>query len=436
MQNNSISAARDIANINFTEHSLDNGLHVILHKDSSNPLVSVDLWYHVGSKDEDPGKTGFAHLFEHMMFQGSENISKAEHFRYIQHAGGILNGSTDQDRTNYYETVPSNQLELVLWLESDRMGYLNVNQENFDNQRDVVKEEKRQVCDNVPYGSKWSNLFNRAFKGEPYEWVPIGSMEDLNNAALEDAINFYKIYYSPSNAVISISGDIENRNALELVNKYFGKIQPNITNKKNFPRIKYSSGEIKDTIYDSIQVPGIYIAYKIPGILSKESPALGLLTTILGESRSSRLYSKIVYEKRLAKSASSFIWDNELGGLIIISCMGYIDSNPSEIEKAVTDEIEKLQTQRVTEEELEKAKNKLETIMIESLQTNIGKADNLAHFRTFFKDTNQINTLLNKYSLITADYILSVTKKYLNKDNRVILNYLNKSNRKIHTGLK
>lgn len=430
------TTARNISFIDFKEYTLDNGLHIILHKDSTNPLISIDIWYHVGSKDEDTGKTGFAHLFEHMMFQGSKNVKKAEHFKYVQHAGGIVNGSTSQDRTNYYESIPSNQIELALWLESDRMGYLNVNQENFNNQRDVVKEEKLQNYDNVPYGSKWYNLFNRSFKGEPYEWVPIGSMEDLNNAKLNDAIEFYNRYYSPSNAVLTISGDLEYETAFDMAAKYFGGIKSgNGINKKIFPGINFSQGEVKEIISDSVQVPGIFIAYKIPGLLSDDSPALDLLATILGESRSSRLYSKIVYEKKLAKSANAFVWDNELGGLLIISCMGYVDSDPTEIEKNVSGEIEKLLAEPVSETELDKAKNKLETDLIQNLQTNIGKAEFLSYFRTFFRETGRINSLLEKYSAITAGDILIAANKYLKNDNRVILHYINKINGKI-TGVK
>jgi len=191
--------------VDFDEFDLENGLHVILHKDNSNPIVSVDIWYHVGSKDEDTNRTGFAHLFEHMMFQGSENVGKAEHFSYVQKAGGTVNGSTNQDRTNYFESLPSNQLELALWLESDRMSTLNVTQENFDNQREVVKEEKRQRYDNVPYGSRFYNLFSLAFKNQPYGWIPIGSMQHLNDADLSYAQNFYKRFYNPNNAVLVVS---------------------------------------------------------------------------------------------------------------------------------------------------------------------------------------------------------------------------------------
>ena len=231
------SALKTQTKIEFTEYDLNNGLHVILHQDKTNPIVTLNVWYHVGAKDEDTKRTGFAHLFEHMMFQGSKDIGKAEHFTYIQKAGGTLNGTTNQDRTNYFETVPSNQLELVLWLESDRMSFLNVTQENFDNQREVVKEEKRQRYDNVPYGNRWGNLYKRAFKDQVYEWLPIGSMEDLNDADLGYAQEFYSKYYSPDNAVIVISGDIDFDNSKNSFKKYFGDLKPCKTNKNKYPEI-------------------------------------------------------------------------------------------------------------------------------------------------------------------------------------------------------
>lgn len=418
---------RNISDIKFEEYDLDNGLHVILHEDKTNPIVTIDLWYHVGSKNEARGKTGFAHLFEHMMFQGSENVKRTEHFKYIQKAGGYLNGSTSQDRTNYYESLPSNQLELALWLESDRMGSLDVNQENFDNQRDVVIEEKNQRNDNVPYGTKWSNLFKYSFKNEPYEWVPIGSIEDLNNATLEDAKKFYAKYYSPSNAVVTISGDISCDSALEKVHKYFGSIKSNIKFKDNFGEIKFNTGEVKEKVYDAVKIPGVFIAFKIPGLTENETPALELLTSILGSSRSSRLYSNVVYDRKLSKSANSFMWDNELGGLLIISCLGFVNSNPDEIEKGVTETIENLMIKPVTDFEIEKSKNYLETLITDSLQTNLGKAENLSYYRTYFKDTGLINTNYEKYSKITAEEIMRTATKYLVNDNRVVLHYISKN---------
>jgi predicted Zn-dependent peptidase len=427
MYNNSVPAARNISEINFSEHILDNGLHVILHKDNTNPIVSVDLWYHVGSKDEAPGKTGFAHLFEHMMFQGSKHVKNSEHFKFIQQAGGNLNGSTSHDRTNYFETLPSNNLELALWLESDRMGFLNVNKENFDNQREVVKEEKRQRNDNAPYGTKWFNLFSRAFNGEPYEWLPIGSMEDLDNATLDDAIRFYKRFYSPSNSVLVIAGDINTTEALEQVNKYFAGIESNPVDKKIFPPVKFNIGEIKETIYDTVQIPAVFIGYKVPGLTSAELPSIELMTSILGESKSSRLYSKIVYNENAAKSAGAFLWDNELGGLLVVSSMGYYNSNTDDIEKRITETTLEFINSPVGDEELEKAKNTLESDMIESMQTSIGKAENLALFKSYFNNTQMINTIFDKYSSVTKADIKKAASKYLLNDNRVILHYLNKN---------
>jgi len=426
MINNPKPVSPDIENIKFVEHVLDNGLRVILHEDNTNPIVTVDLWYHVGSKNEEKGKTGFAHLFEHLMFQGSKNIKRTEHFRYVQMAGGILNGSTNQDRTNYYESLPSSQLELALWLESDRMGYLNVNQENFDNQRDVVKEEKRQRNDNVPYGTKWMNLFKYSFRDEPYEWVPIGSIEDLNNATLEDAKTFYRKYYSPSNAVIVVSGDINYDSALEKVNRYFSGLRSNLKKSNNSFEVKFNFGEVKENVYDSIQIPGVFIGYKIPGATSGEIPALELLTLILGSSKSSQLYTNLVYKKRLAKSAGSFIWDNEFGGLIIISCIGFVDSNPEEIEKGITETIGNLLTNKISDFELEKAKNSAEAYIIETMQTNLGKAEKLAFYSTFFNNTGLINSIFEKYANLTSDDILKTASKYFVNKNRVILHYLRK----------
>jgi predicted Zn-dependent peptidase len=311
------------------------------------------------------------------------------------------------------------------------MGFLNVNEENFDNQRDVVKEEKKQRNDNVPYGTKWLNLFRRSFKGEPYEWLPIGSMEDLDNATLDDAISFYEYFYSPSNTVLVITGDINNDSAIEYVNQYFGSIKSNHVDKKKFPQIKFMNGEIKETIYDSVQIPGIFIGYKIPGLTSAELPALEILTSILGESKSSRLYSNTVYKKNLAKSARAFIWDNELGGLIIISCMGFYNSVPSEIEKSITETAGDLITKPVDEAEIEKAKNSLESAIVDNMQTSIGKAENLAFFRTYFNNTGLVNTVFEKYSDVTQSDIQNAASKYLVNDNRVVLHYLSKNGKPV-----
>lgn len=413
-------------NIEFEEFDLPNGLHVILHKDTTNPIVCVDIWYHVGSKDEDPGRTGFAHLFEHMMFQGSKNVGKTEHFNYIQNAGGNLNGSTNQDRTNYYQTAPSNQLELLLWLESDRMGTLQVTQENFDNQREVVKEEKRQRYDNAPYGSRWAELMGRAFKDQTYEWTPIGSMEDLNSADLGYAQDFYRKYYSPDNAVLVISGDIDYGNARRLTEKYFSGLKPANTKKNPYPEIIFNQGEVKDTIYDNVQLPAVYIAYKIPGLKHTDAHAIELLSMILGDGRSSRLYNEIVYNKKIAKTTGSFAWDNENGGLLIIYSTGFTNSDTDSMISAITTIIDNLTEEPVTARELEKAKNTIENDYTSGLQTVLGKGDALASYWTFFRNTDKINTSVSEYLTVTIEDVQNAAAKYLKRDNRVVLTYLPK----------
>ncbi len=418
-----ISSVNTQTKIEFREFDLDNGLHVILHVDRSNPIVSVDIWYHVGAKDEDPGKTGFAHLFEHMMFQGSKDVGKTQHFSYIQKAGGVVNGTTNQDRTNYFETLPSSQLDLALWLESDRMSYLNVTQENFDNQREVVKEEKRQRYDNAPYGSRWENLFKRAFENQTYEWIPIGSMDDLNAASLAYAQDFYRKYYSPDNAVLVISGDIEYGAAKNEVEKYFSGLKPSATVKKNYIPIVFNEGEKTDSVYDNVQLPAIFIGYKIPGMTSDDIYPLELLSSALSEGRSSRMYRRIVYEEKKAKSIGSFVWDNELGGLFIVSSTGLKNTNLHEVENEIGEEIEKVKSAPLSETELQKVKNSLEAGYINSLQTTMGKAEQLAYYWTYFKNTELIDTHMGLYAAVTAGQVEAAANKYLNNDNRVALYY-------------
>lgn len=415
------------AKIEFEEFDLANGLHVILHKDNTNPIVSVDIWYHVGAKDEDPGRTGFAHLFEHMMFQGSGNVKKTEHFNYIQNAGGTLNGTTNQDRTNYFETAPSNQLELLLWLESDRMSTLQVTQENFDNQREVVKEEKRQRYDNVPYGSRWGEMMKRLFKGQTYEWIPIGSMDDLNSADLNYAQEFYRKYYSPDNAVLVISGDIEYDNARLLAEKYFGRLKPASTIKRKYPEVIFNQGEIKDVIYDNVQLPAVYIGYKIPGTTNKDIQELELLAMIMGDGKSSRLYRDLVYDKKSSKSAGSFIWDNEKGGMFIITATAFKNTNADSLIADITRIVDSFGTDPVSDKELEKVKNSIENDYISNMQTIMGKADALAAYWTFHRNTGLINTMVDEYLAITKEDILRAAKKYLTSDNRVVLTYLPKN---------
>lgn len=416
----------NFAQIDFKEYDLKNGLHVILYKDNTNPIVSVNIWYHVGAKDEDSGRTGFAHLFEHMMFQGSANVGKTEHFNYIQKAGGTLNGTTNQDRTNYFASVPSNQLELLLWLESDRMSTLQVTQENFDNQREVVKEEKRQRYDNAPYGSRWEEMMKRLFREQTYEWTPIGSMDDLNSADLDYAKNFYKKYYSPDNAVLVVSGDFEYETAEKLIKKYFDDLKPAGTVKNKYEEIIFNQGEINDTIFDNVQLPAVYIGYKIPGTTHNDIYAITLLTMVLGDGKSSRIYNDIVYNKKSARSAGSFLWDNEIGGMLIVTASAFKNTDPVNLLNDITANIQKISEEGITEKELEKAKNSIEHDYVNMMQSTLRIADELANYYTFFKNTGLINTALNEYMKITAEDVRNAAKKYLVNENRVVLTYLPK----------
>lgn len=419
-----------VGKIDFIEYDLPNGLHVILHEDHSAPIVAVDIWYYVGSKNEDPERTGFAHLFEHMMFQGSANVKKAEHMAYIQKAGGTFNGSTNWDRTNYFQVVPSNQLELVLWLESDRMMSLNVNQENLDNQREVVKEERRWRVDNRPYGTQWEEIFKRLFKVHPYRWPVIGYMEHLNAATLEEVKRFFDTYYVPNNAVLVIAGDIDVEKTKKLVEKYFGDIpkgkyeikRPNVTE----PPL---TQQVKDTIYDNIRLPAVFIAFKIPKDGEKDFYALELLSNILGSGKSSRLYQKLVYEKRIAQNVNVYTIGMEDAGVFKIDAYCSIGHTPEEVEKEIWDEIEKIRTELVSEKELQKVKNQIESQTISGYQTVLQKADQLAHYYVIHKNTNEINLELDKILSITAENIRESAVKYLKPENSVVLYYLPKEQR-------
>jgi zinc protease len=413
--------------INFIEYDLPNGLHVILHEDHSTPIVAVDIWYHVGSKNEDPERTGFAHLFEHMMFQGSANVKKAEHMAYIQKAGGTFNGSTNWDRTNYFQVVPSNQLELVLWLESDRMMSLNVNQENLDNQREVVKEERRWRVDNRPYGTQWEETFKRLFKVHPYRWPVIGYMEHLNAAKLEEVKKFFDTYYVPNNAVLVIAGDIDFEKTKNLVQKYFGDI----------PRGKYEikrpnvvepplTQQVRDTIYDNVRLPAVFIAFRIPKDGERDFYALDLLANVLGSGRSSRLYQKLVYEKRIAQNVNVYAIGMEDAGVFKIDAYCSIGHKPEEVEREIWNEIEKIHRELITEKELQKVKNQTESQTLSNYQTVLSKADQLAHYYVIHGNADEINHELDKILSITREEIRDSAVKYLRPENSVVLYYLPK----------
>lgn len=420
----SLAHAQDI---DFEEHTLDNGLKVILHEDHSTPIVAVSVLYHVGSKNEKAGRTGFAHFFEHLMFEGSPNIERGEYMKLVQANGGTLNANTSFDRTFYYEVLPSNQLELGLWLESERMLHATVDSTGVETQREVVKEEKRLRIDNQPYGSFLENVFANAFPNSYYTITPIGTMADLNAAEISDFSDFYSTFYVPNNATLSIAGDIDPDETLEMIKTYFGGI-PKGTNE--IPRPTEApeplKGEVIDTVYDNIQLPGIFVTYRTPAQGTKDAYALDMISTLLSDGQSSRLYKKMVDEKQMAAAIAAFPFSLEKAGVFInygIANQGVaVDTFLMEVDE----EIEKLKQEGLTEKEYTKVLNQLENDFISSNSSMSGIAESLANYEVYFGDANLINTEIEKYRDIDRDYLVEVAKKYLVDSNRVVLFYLPK----------
>ncbi len=414
--------------IEFTEYTLDNGLHVILHQDRSTPIVAVTIMYHVGSKNEKPDRTGFAHFFEHLLFEGSENIARSEFDKYIQRAGGELNANTSWDRTFYHEVLPSNQLELGLWLESERLLHAKVDQKGIETQREVVKEERRQRVDNQPYGSLLEEMFKRAYQQHPYRWPIIGYMEHLDAAQEADYVNFYKDFYVPENAILSIAGDINMEQTKQLIQKYFGSIpkgkkpvyRPNIVE----PPLEK---EIRDTIYDNVQLAAVVQGYRIPAQGTEDFYAVSMLGTLLSGGESSRLYRALVDEQQKALFVGNFPLDMEDPGLSLVFGISNIGIDPKDMENSIDAEIEKVQQALVGEAEFQKLRNQMESQFITRNSSMLGIAENLANYKMYYGDANLINTELDRYMRVTREDIQRVAKKYFHKDNRVVLYYLPKS---------
>ena len=413
--------------IQFEKYTLPNGLKIILHEDHSAPVVAVTALYHVGSKNEDTARTGFAHFFEHLLFEGSENIKRGEFDKYITNAGGALNANTSQDRTFYYELLPSNQIDLGLWLESERMMHAKIEQIGVNTQREVVKEEKRQRMDNRPYGSFLTEMLKRAYKVHPYQWSPIGSMDHLNAAKLEEFIQFYKTYYVPNNCVLSIAGDINIPELKKKIESYFGPIAKG-TLPINRPSIKEPplGGEVRDNIYDNIQLPAIFHAYRAPKQGGEEYYAFNVLSTILSGGASSRMNKTLVDNKQLAVAAQSVPFFNEDDGLFIALTIANMGVKVETLEASMDSVVNELKLGLVGEREFQKVKNQITTDLVDSKATMAGIAESLANNEVYFGDANLINTELDKYNKVTREDVLKVAKKYLNKENRVVLHYLPK----------
>ena len=413
--------------IKFQEFDLENGLHVILHQDHSTPIVSVNITYHVGSKNEQPDRTGFAHFFEHLMFEGSENIDRGEFDKYVNNAGGVNNAGTSFDQTLYYETLPSNQLELGLWLESERLLHLRIDSTGVETQRNVIKEERRQRFDNQPYGSFLEEIFSNAFTKHPYRWVPIGDIQYIDEARLEEFIEFHDRFYKPENAVLVIAGDIDYEETKKLVRKYFGEI-PHGGHSIYRPEIKEAPQilEKRKTVYDNIQLPGLFIAYHSPALGGPDYYAVEMMQTLLAGGQSSRLYKSLVDNQQLALESSAVPLALEDGGLFIIYAIANMGVTLEEIEAAIGAEIERIKTEGLSKREFEKLVNQTENEFINQNTTMAGISTSLADYYIFFGDANLINTEIDKYLAVTAEDIVEAAKKYLVPENRVILYYLPK----------
>jgi len=413
--------------IQFEKYTLPNGLKIILHEDHSAPVVAVSALYHVGSKNEDTARTGFAHFFEHLLFEGTDNIKRGEFDKYVSGAGGYSNANTTQDRTFYFELFPSNQVDLGLWLESERMMHAKVEQVGVNTQREVVKEEKRQRIDNRPYGSFITEVLKRAYKVHPYRWFTIGSLEHLNAAKLEEFVQFYKTYYVPNNCVLSIAGDINIPELKKKIEAYFGPIAKGSI-VMNRPSIKEPplGGEVRDVIYDNIQLPGVFQAYRAPKQGGNEYYAFNVLSNILSGGESSRMNKVLVDNKQLAAAVQSVPFFNEDDGLFISLGIANVGVNIDTLEKNMDSVINELKNGLVGEREFQKVKNQITTEMVNSKATMAGIAESLANNEVYFGDANLINTELEKYNKVTRQDVLNVAKKYLNKDNRVVLHYLPK----------
>ena len=418
-----VASAQKVA---FEEYNLDNGLHVILHNDPSAPVVITSVMYHVGSKNENPDRTGFAHFFEHLLFEGTQNIKRGEWFKIVTSNGGTNNANTSDDRTYYYEVFPSNNLELGLWMESERLMHPVINQIGVDTQNEVVKEEKRLRVDNQPYGSLIAEVKKNLFVNHPYRWTTIGSMEHLDASKLEEFQAFNKKFYVPNNAVLIVAGDLNDiPKTKEWVKKYFGLIPRGADiEKKTFveePITKPLHAEYQDA---NIQKPMIVASYRTPSMKTRDARVLDMISTILSDGKSSRLYKKIVDEKKMALQIGATNNSQEDYGMYLIYGLPQGTFTATDIVKEIDEEIVKLQTQLVSDKEMEKLRNRYENDYVNGNASVEGIASNLATFYMLYGDVNLINTEIEIYRSITAKEIQEVAKKYLNPNQRLILDYV------------
>jgi predicted Zn-dependent peptidase len=413
--------------IEFEEYDLDNGLHVILQQDHTTPNIVVSVMYHVGSKNENPELTGFAHFFEHLMFEGTKNIPRHQYDKYVSRAGGELNANTSTDRTYYFEMLPSNQLALGLWLESERMLHAKVEEIGIKTQKGVVIQEKKQRYDNPPYGTILPQTMAHAYEKHPYRWTPIGDEEHIRNAKDEDFLNFYKEFYVPNNAVLTICGDFDKAEAKKLINDYFAEIpkgtkeiyRPNIVEPKK-------TAEVRDTVFDNIQLPAVIQAYHIPAVGTPDFYAVDMLSKLMTDGKSSRLYKELVDNQQKAIQLMAFPMPYEDPGLTLAFGIPNMGVDPKALEDEMDKEFAVVRDELISDREFQKLRNKIENELVSSNSTIAARAENLATAYTYFKDTERVNKELEKYFAVTKEDIRNVAKKYFVPENRVVLYYLPK----------
>jgi zinc protease len=408
--------------LSLEDYRLQNGLRVVLNEDHSAPLVAINLWYHVGSKNERPGRTGFAHLFEHMLFSGSQHVGNNEHFRYIQSVGGVLNGTTFFDRTNYFETLPSNYLAMGLWLESDRMGFFlpALTQDKLDIQREVVKEERRQRYDNVPYGTAFERLLHLAFDPDySYHWPTIGSMDDLTAASLDDIRQFFATWYRPNNCILSIVGDFAPSEAKDLVARYFDEIAPG----KDFPKFdlqrKPSGGERRETFASPVQLPRIYRLYHLPKMGEPGWIHADLLSTVLTSDKASRFEKALVLEQQIATDVAAYVLPTESTGMLLMQATAQQGVPIEQLENAIDAEIARVARDGVTDDELDRARTRAEVDHAHQLENYDARADLIGMLGTYFGDPGMVSRWLDPYKKAKASDLTEAARTFLTADNRV-----------------
>jgi predicted Zn-dependent peptidase len=415
-----------LSNLQVSRAKLDNGLRVVMNQDRTVPTVAVSVYYDVGSRNEVKGRSGFAHLFEHMMFQGSANVGKGEHFSLIINRGGSANGTTSNDRTNYFETLPSNELALGLWLEADRMRSLSITQENFENQRMTVMEERRQRIDNQPYIPSMLRINELAYGDYwPYAHSTIGDMQDLLDAPLEAVQAFFDMYYAPNNAVLSISGDFNLDEAMQLVEKYFGDIPARTTPIYTEPAPPEQTAERTETMYDAnATLPAFHIAYHIPQNREADHYALEILALVLGDGESSRLYQTLVKQKEICQDVAVGTDDRRGPDLFSVWAVMASGHAPKAAQDIVIAELESIATEGVSARELEKAKNQIHAAFVFGLQSNMARSQYLAEFELYYGDANLLKLELDHYLAVSEGDIKRVAETYFKPSQRTVLDVL------------